>query len=551
VNSGAFTMEGGAITNNKADYGGGVYVGGGVFTMEGGAITGNTASLDGGGVCVSDNGAFNITGGTISGNTASDGGGVFVYGTFSVGGSPVVTGNTKKSYGTANNVYLSSGKAITLSGELSGGASLGVTMKDSTGVFTSGWAAQMDTASPADFFISDNSAYAAHLGTGGEAELGQAYAVSVTDGIAHGTVTADRASACAGDTVTLTVTADSGYELDTLNVMQGETAVDVTNNRFTMPAGDVTVSATFKETATEPEFTVHSLLLSGEIGVNFFMDLPEIGGVDYSTSYMEFVVSGKDGKTTTDPYDATHKSQSGKYYGFTCYVNSIQMADEITATFHYTQGGENKTVSHTYSVKDYLDTIATGNYSAEMKALGVAIGNYGYYAQTYLSGLHGFSLGTDHASMPSGTGYSDADFTAAKTGTGSYAIVRDTGDSGIEKVSYSLVLDSSTGIYLYLKPASDYTGDVTAVIGNGTENVAVKQSDGRYRIHISGISAHMLADMYTVTVTAGTNFEIRVSALSYVDTMLKSESTGDALKKMVVSLYQYYDNAIAYRNSIQ
>ena len=61
----------------------------------------------------------------------------------------------------------------------------------------------------------------------------------------------------------------------------------------------------------------------------------------------------------------------------------------------------------------------------------------------------------------------------------------------------------------------------------------------------------MLADMYTVTVTAGTNFEIRVSALSYVNTMLNSASVGDALKKMVVSLYQYYDNAIAYRNSIQ
>ena len=89
------------------------------------------------------------------------------------------------------------------------------------------------------------------------------------------------------------------------------------------------------------------------------------------------------------------------------------------------------------------------------------------------------------------------------------------------------------------------------MIGSGTENVAVKQSDGRYRIHISGISAHKLSNTYTVTVTAGETFEIRVSALSYVDTMLHSESAEGDMKNMVVSLYQYYDKAITYRSSIQ
>ena len=39
----------------------------------------------------------------------------------------------------------------------------------------------------------------------------------------------------------------AGYALDTLTVKQGETDVTVENNQFTMPAGDVTVSATFRE----------------------------------------------------------------------------------------------------------------------------------------------------------------------------------------------------------------------------------------------------------------------------------------------------------------
>ena len=59
-----------------------------------------------------------------------------------------------------------------------------------------------------------------------------------------------------GDTVIVTVTSDAGYELDTLTVKQDETDVVVENNQFTMPAGDVTVTATFKHTHT-PGSAVH------------------------------------------------------------------------------------------------------------------------------------------------------------------------------------------------------------------------------------------------------------------------------------------------------
>jgi len=52
--------------------------------------------------------------------------------------------------------------------------------------------------------------------------------------------------AAEGDEVTITVTPDSGYALDQLSVVDGSTnAVAVSNNKFTMPASPVTVSATF------------------------------------------------------------------------------------------------------------------------------------------------------------------------------------------------------------------------------------------------------------------------------------------------------------------
>ena len=128
---GTFTMTGGSITNNAVtgglDSGGGVYVNNrGTFTLTGGAISGNTANY-GGGVRV-NSGTFEMTGGAISGNSAKfNGGGVYVNdgGTFTVSGSPVVSGSTN-SVGAADNVYLYSGRTIAVNG-LSDGARIGVT----------------------------------------------------------------------------------------------------------------------------------------------------------------------------------------------------------------------------------------------------------------------------------------------------------------------------------------------------------------------------------------------------------------------------------------
>ena len=63
----------------------------------------------------------------------------------------------------------------------------------------------------------------------------------------NGTVTADLTTAVAGATVTLTVTPETGYALKSLVVKQGTVEVDVENNQFIMPAGDVTVTAEFEK----------------------------------------------------------------------------------------------------------------------------------------------------------------------------------------------------------------------------------------------------------------------------------------------------------------
>ena len=79
------------------------------------------------------------------------------------------------------------------------------------------------------------------------------YTVSIATTIEHGTVTANATTGVlAGTTVKLTATPDDGYELESFSVTDANTnAITVTGGTFTMPASNVTVSATFKAKTTE------------------------------------------------------------------------------------------------------------------------------------------------------------------------------------------------------------------------------------------------------------------------------------------------------------
>lgn len=74
------------------------------------------------------------------------------------------------------------------------------------------------------------------------------YTVSIDKNIANGSVKANLTSAKEGDEVTLTATPADGYEFDSWDVKDASNkTITVTNNKFTMPASNVNVSATFNE----------------------------------------------------------------------------------------------------------------------------------------------------------------------------------------------------------------------------------------------------------------------------------------------------------------
>lgn len=122
-------ISGNTVTNGN---GGAIYIkSGGVVNIYGGTIKDNHVySGSGGAIYVEAGGTLNLYGGTITGNTASGlGGGIYVEagGRVNIQGAPVVTGNTAG--GKANNVYVcvdSTSPLLTISGELTDGAKLGV-----------------------------------------------------------------------------------------------------------------------------------------------------------------------------------------------------------------------------------------------------------------------------------------------------------------------------------------------------------------------------------------------------------------------------------------
>ena len=291
-----------------------------------------------------------------------------------------------------------------------------------------------------------------------------------------------------------------------------------------------------------PAFKSQSLVLSGQIGLNFFLELPEVEGVDYSRSYMTFTI-GQDKTEYRDDFDPDHMNGAHTRYGFTCYVNSIQMADTITATFHY---GDGKTVSKEYSVLKYIeffeDNISA--FNAKTIALIRAIADFGHYEQIYLAYVNEWTIGESYTEMSKY--YTESfDYDAILDAVAGKAIVKTLSGSKVSKATYKLHLDSTTTVDVLLTvPAG--TALTASATFNGKTYKAVKQPDGRYMVQIPDIAAHQLGDMITVSGNAGGAFTVQVSALSYVRSVLANNLTVPE-KNGLSALYQYYTAVLAYR----
>ena len=332
-------------------------------------------------------------------------------------------------------------------------------------------------------------------------------------------------------------------------VRAGEYQVIITSKEVNYTGEIVT---DFEIALKQPGFRGRSLLLGGSIGLKVYMYLPQAEYLDYSESCMTFTVQHEDGSREPIPFTPDPDS-ADEVYSFICYVNSVQMADEIQAVFNYDYTGTladmtAEPLSETFTVKEYIgDAMASEVESIKMvQPLIMSLADYGHYAQIYLSGIRPWSIPQDHEEMDVffTDSYDEDAVKAAKTDLEAKD-VSTLLSSRISKVTYSLYLDSDTAIFVYFKRASNYSGGAEATV-NGVKTKVYLTSDKRFKVVIPDIPAHRLGSTYTISLKTGTlENTVTISAMSYVKAVLEQSTQEDEINTSM-ALYNYYKNALKY-----
>lgn len=300
----------------------------------------------------------------------------------------------------------------------------------------------------------------------------------------------------------------------------------------------------------------------------------------YLTGYInddsKFVVA----ETDDIPKGKTHT----KIYAFVGSLTSVQMADNISATI--TVGNKTANVD-SYTVKDYLNALTTGEYSDNVKALANALKDYGHFAQITLSETNTEAYTkANHTPMPNSADkvttdesytqsatYNAIYDTDTKTKAASYTSNKrfdfSSGDlTGYnnEAIGFTLDLDSETN--LIITNLSDDVTIGTIIVSSDLDDLdpstatitglTVKNNE----LAITDIAAHELGYQYSIPVTvSGKTYTIKVSPMSYIHyvTWRTSEELNKAMKlndenkavhlqNAVIALYNYYKAERTYRS---
>ena len=273
-------------------------------------------------------------------------------------------------------------------------------------------------------------------------------------------------------------------------------------------------------------------------------------------AYMEFKIGN--GRTVNVPISEATVDEKGRYV-FTCYLNVLEVDEKISAIFH---DGENTVErQNPLSVTDYLDWVMEQHKDKDTDAdkaavrLVTAISNYVHYSQIALDYTH-----SDYTVGEGGTYHATENRSEVVRMTDEelalFKVVKTTenGFTSIKASSRSLILDDKTAIVMYLIPAdADYVPNV--VITNNTTGQTVKdatvekQSDGRYKIVIPNLAAHMLDDKFTVSIDGGKMTFTNLSALSYAYSVFANNDGSEKSKvhmDAVSAIYEYYKATVDY-----
>ena len=317
-------LQGGTITGNAANNGGGVYVGAGTVTMgEGAKIDGNSAAYSGGGVYINtqlasrtdDDAVLKMDGGTISNNTAASGGGI---GSVLYAESPdpdytvieiengTITGNHATVWG--GGIEVNNGKVSITDSEISNNDAV----NNGGGIFASG---NKTTVELKDTAITGNNAQ----NGGGVSASGQA---TVT--MNGGEISNNTASNYGGG---ILVSSGSEFTMDSGEISHNNASMGggiFSNGDVTMNGGKISENSTASAGAGVYSYTGSFTMNSGEISGN---TAKGTGGGVYSHTTVFTMTGGK-------LYNNTSESSSDDIY------SNVSGGGSITLTTAEDMGAE-------------------------------------------------------------------------------------------------------------------------------------------------------------------------------------------------------------------
>ncbi|MBO4962794.1 MAG: hypothetical protein J6C97_03360, partial [Clostridia bacterium] len=255
-----------------------------------------------------------------------------------------------------------------------------------------------------------------------------------------GNVTANKSSASVGEEVTLTNTANAGYTFAKYVVKQDSTSIAVTNGKFTMPAGDVTITAEF--------------------------------------SKQTYVVTIK---VNTAGYGTVSKSSVSVAYGTSISASGSTLTignNTITAT------ATSQTAQYSYAFKDWTGasgtvtgaTTITANFTRSTRSYAVTIkvntAGYGTVSKSSVTVAYGTSISASGSTLTIGSNTVTATATS-QTAQYSYAFKDWTGASGTVTGATTITANFTRSTRSYTVTLTQPTGGSIKVNNSTTASRSV------------------------------------------------------------------------------
>ena len=242
----------------------------------------------------------------------------------------------------------------------------------------------------------------------------------------------------------------------------------------------------------------YSLSLTGNIGVNFYMELSNKIIAD-KDAYMQFTLpNGTITKVLVSEAQTNTTINAEKtYYRFPCEVASYEMTQDIKAQMFDGNGNVGK--EYTYTVRDYAQYLIDHvDLYQDAYPFAVAMLNYGACSQKYFNKavdeLANKYLNGDELEIPDRFGGYIDNYVATKAENGVLG----------QFAGFSMVLKSETTLNIFYEPKEGIDVSKLTFSVDGKEITPVKRGQ-YYILSLENIRANELENSKTFTVTDGTN----------------------------------------------